>query len=46
MMLIGKNLYIGTNKLKIGNQIIKQIGSNCEDKYFEFVGHVLDDKPV
>ena len=44
MMLTGKNLYIGTNKLKIGNQIIEQIGSNCEDKYFEFVGHVLDDK--
>ena len=23
MMLTGKNLYIGTNKLKIGNQIIE-----------------------
>ena len=30
--------------LKIGNQIIEQVGSNCKEKYFKFVGHVLDDK--
>ena len=44
MMFTDKNLDIGTNTLKIGNQIIEQIGSNCKDKYFKFVGHVLDDK--
>ena len=30
--------------LKIGNQIIEQIGSKCKEKYFKFVGHVIDDK--
>ena len=44
MMFTDKNQDIGTNTLKIGNQIIEQIGSNCKDKYFKFVGHVLDDK--
>ena len=32
------------HNLKIGNQIIEQIGSKCQVKYFKFVGHVLDDK--
>ena len=44
MMFSDKNLDIGTNILKIGNQTIEQIGTNCEEKYFKFVGHVLDDK--
>ena len=44
-MLFSENfLDIGTNSLKIGNQTIDQIGSNCKEKYFKFVGHVLDDK--
>ena len=30
--------------LKIGNQLIEQIGSKCKVKYFKFVGHVIDDK--
>ena len=30
-------------KLKIVEEIIDQIGSNCKEKYFKFVGHVLDD---
>ena len=34
---------IGNNSLKIGDTIIEQIGSNCREKYFKFVGHVLDD---
>ena len=44
MMFSDKNLDIGTNTLKIGDQTIEQIGSNCKEKYFKFVGHVLDDK--
>ena len=32
------------NNLKIGNTKIEQIGTNCNQKYFKFVGHVLDDK--
>ena len=32
--------------LKIGNQLIEQIGSKCKVKYFKFVGHVIDDKLV
>ena len=31
-------------KLEIGKQTIDQIGSKCKEKYFKFVGHVLDDK--
>ena len=44
MMFSDKNLDIGTNTLQIGDQTIEQIGSNCKEKYFKFVGHVLDDK--
>ena len=29
--------------LKIGETIIEQVGSNCNEKYFKFVGHVIDD---
>ena len=32
------------HKLEIGNQTIEQIGKKCKEKYFKFVGHVLDDK--
>ena len=31
-------------KLKIGDQLIDQVGTDCKEKYFKFVGHVLDDK--
>ena len=31
-------------KLRIGDADIEQIGSKCKEKYFRFVGHVLDDK--
>ena len=34
---------LGLN-LKIGDKIVDQVGSNCKEKYFKFVGHVLDDK--
>ena len=44
MLFSDSNSTIGTNNLRIGNQIIEQIGTNCKDKYFRFVGHVLDDK--
>ena len=30
-------------KLKINGKDIDQIGNNCKDKYFKFVGHVLDE---
>ena len=35
---------ISNNYLKIGDTNIEQIGTNCNEKYFKFVGHVLDDK--
>ena len=35
---------ISNNYLKIGETNIEQIGTNCNEKYFKFVGHVLDDK--
>ena len=44
MIFSDQNLENGTNILYIGNQIVEQVGSNCKDKYFKFVGHVLDDK--
>ena len=44
MMFSDKNLDIGTNTLKIGDETIEQIGSNCEEKFFFFLGHVLNDK--
>ena len=30
--------------LKIGDKIIDQVGTDCKEKHFKFVGHVLDDK--
>ena len=46
MLFSEKNQKIDlTNKkLYIGEQTIEQIGSNCKEKYFKFVGHVLDDQ--
>ena len=35
---------VSNNHLKIGDTNIEQIGTNCNEKYFKFVGHVLDDK--
>ena len=35
---------ISNSYLKIGETNIEQIGTNCNEKYFKFVGHVLDDK--
>ena len=32
------------NGLHIGGQNIDQVGINCKEKYFKFVGHVIDDK--
>ena len=29
--------------LKIGDEVIERIGSNCPEKYFKFVGHRLDE---
>jgi ribonuclease P/MRP protein subunit RPP40 len=44
MIFSDQNLQIGTNNLHIGNQSVEQVGTNCKEKYFKFVGHVLDDK--
>ena len=46
MLFSEKNQKIDlTNKkLYTGEQTIEQIGSNCKEKYFKFVGHVLDDQ--
>ena len=44
MIFSDTNSNVGTNTLQIGNQSVEQVGTNCEEKYFKFVGHVLDDK--
>ena len=46
MFFEGKNEKINLQglNLKIGNQLIDQVGTSCKEKYFKFVGHVLDDK--
>jgi hypothetical protein len=31
-------------QIKIGDRIVEQVGTNCNEKYLKFVGHVLDDK--
>ena len=38
------NSEIGNHSLKIGDTNIEQIGTKCKEKYFKFVGHVLDDR--
>ena len=44
MVFSETNTKIGNNSLKIGGTTIDQVGSNCKEKYFKFVGHVLDDR--
>ena len=44
MLFSDKTLQLQGLNLRIGDQNIEQVGSNCKDKYFKFVGHVLDDK--
>ena len=44
MLFSNSNDDTGTNLLRIGDKIVEQIGTNCQDKYFKFVGHVLDDR--
>ena len=29
---------------ELGDKTVEQIGTNCRETYFKFVGHVLDDK--
>ena len=46
MLFSEKNLQtdVDTLQIKIGDRIVEQVGTNCKEKYFKFVGHVLDDK--
>ena len=44
MIFSDKDLADSSNRLHIGSQLIEQVGTNCKEKYFKFVGHVLDDK--
>ena len=46
MIFTDKNIQISLNglNLKIGDTDIEQVGKNCKEKYFKFVGIVLDDK--
>ena len=44
MLFSEKECKIGNNKLQIGGTNIEKIGTHCQQKYFKFVGHVLDDK--
>ena len=44
ILFSGKNVQTGTNNLHIGNQSVEQVGTNCSENYFKFVGNVLDDK--
>ena len=43
MLFSDKNLQTNIN-LKIGGKTVEQVGQNCKEKYFKFVGHVIDDK--
>ena len=46
MFFEGKNQKTNIEGLSllIDNKQIEQVGSNCKQKYFKFVGHVLDDQ--
>ena len=44
MLFSNSNHDVGTNELRIGDKKVEQIGTNCKDRYFKFVGHVLDDR--
>ena len=45
MLFLDKNQTNSVNpfQIKIGDKIVEQVGTNCKEKYFKFVGHVLDD---
>ena len=43
MLFSDKNLQTQL-ELRIGGRSIEQVGTGCNEKYFKFVGHVLDDK--
>ena len=44
MVFSDKTLQLQGLNLTIGDQNIEQVGTHCKEKYFKFVGHVLDDK--
>ena len=44
MLFSNSNHDVGTNELRIGDKKVEQIGTHCKDRYFKFVGHVLDDR--
>ena len=44
MLFSDQSIPTSSSNLYIGNQAVEQVGTNCNDKYFKFVGHVLDDK--
>ena len=39
-----KNIDIGNLSIRIDDKPVEQIGNNCKEKYFKFVGHVLDER--
>ena len=43
MLFSEKKAPVVTNILKVGDKLVEQVGSNCKEKYFRFVGHVLDE---
>ena len=46
MMFSVKNAEINLQDLhlNIGGKIVEHVGSNSNEKYFKFVGHVLDER--
>ena len=46
MLLKGKSEQINLEglQLKIGDQLIDQVGTDCKEQYFKVFVHVLDDK--
>ena len=46
MLFTDKNTQINLDYLNItiGHKLVEQVGTNCKEKYFKFVGHVLDEK--
>jgi len=45
MIFRSKNMHFDPEncKLKIGNEILERIGTDCTNKYFKFVGLIIDE---
>ena len=44
MLFKNRAEHVHLDPLKIGDEEIERVGENCNQKYFKFLGHVLDEQ--